>query len=73
MDFPSERFKIVTKRVPDAIRYCDRSVVFGRMLQAVGIRLVCGIVGDVQQVAEAFVCDRLDAPCFNKPGFKFDT
>jgi predicted Fe-Mo cluster-binding NifX family protein len=66
----SERFEIVKKLNPDAVICCGISDVFDRMLQAAGIRLVCGIAGDVQQVAEAFLCNRLDAPCFRMPGFK---
>jgi len=66
----SERFEIVKKLNPDAVICCGISDVFDRMLQAAGIRLICGIAGDVQQVAEAFLGNRLDAPCFRMPGFK---
>ena len=52
---PSERFEIVKKLNPDAVICCGISDVFDRMLQAAGIRLICGIAGDVQQVAEAFL------------------
>ena len=68
----AERFEIVKKLNPDAIICCGISEAFDRMFQATGIRLICGIVGDVQQVAEAFLCNRLDAPCFWMPGFKSD-
>jgi predicted Fe-Mo cluster-binding NifX family protein len=67
---PSERMEMVKKLNPDAIICCAVSDVFDRMLQAAGISLICGIVGDVQQVAEAFLDNRLDAPCFRMPGFK---
>ena len=66
----SERFEIVKKLNPDAVICCGISDVFDRMLQGAGIRLICGIAGDVQQVAEAFLCNGLDAPCFRMPGFK---
>ena len=67
---PSERMEIVRKLNPDAVICCGISERFDRMLQATGIRLICGIAGDVQQVAEAYICNRLDAPCFRMPGFK---
>jgi predicted Fe-Mo cluster-binding NifX family protein len=67
---PSERLEILKKLNPDAVICCGISEVFDRMLQAASIRLVCGIAGDVQQVVEAFLCNRLDAPCFRMPGFK---
>jgi len=66
----SERFEIVKKLNPDAVICCGVSDVFDRMFQAAGIRLICGIAGNVQQVAEAFLYDRLNAPCFRMPGFK---
>ena len=68
----SQRFEIVKKLNPDAIICCGISEVFDRMIQTAGIRLICGIVGDVQQVAEAFIFNRLEAPCFQMPGFKSD-
>jgi predicted Fe-Mo cluster-binding NifX family protein len=68
----SERFDIVKKLDPDAIICCGISEAFDRMLQTAGVRLICGIAGDVQQVAEAFLCNRLDAPRFRMPGFKSD-
>jgi predicted Fe-Mo cluster-binding NifX family protein len=66
----SERFEVVKKLNPDAIICCGISDVFDRILKAAGIRLICGIAGDVQQVAEAFLSNRLDAPHFRMPGFK---
>jgi predicted Fe-Mo cluster-binding NifX family protein len=68
----SQRFEIIKKINPDTVICCGISDAFDRMLQAANIKLVCGIVGDVQQVAEAFLCNRLDAPCFKMPGLKAD-
>ncbi len=67
---PSERFEIVKKLKPDAIICCGISEVFDRTLQSAGIRLISGIAGDVEQVAEAFLCNRIDDPCFRMPGYK---
>lgn len=67
---PSERFEIVKKLKPDAIICCGISEVFDKMLQSAGIRLISGIAGDVEQVAEAFLCNRIDDPCFRMPGYK---
>ena len=66
----SERFEIVKKLNPDAIICCGISEVFDRMLQSAGIRLISGIAGDVEQVVEAFLCNRIDDPCFRMPGYK---
>ena len=66
----SERFEIVKKLDLDAIICCGISEVFDRMLQSAGIRLISGIAGDVEQVVEAFLCNRIDDPCFRMPGYK---
>ena len=66
----SERFEVIKKMSPNAIICCGISEVFDKMLQSVGIRLICGIVGEVDQVVEAFLCNRIDAPCFRMPGYK---
>ena len=67
---PSERFEIVKKLKPDAIICCGISEVFDKMLQSAGIKLISGIAGDVGQVAEAFLSNRIDDPCFRMPGYK---
>ncbi len=67
---PSERFEIVKKLKPDAIICCGISEVFDKMLQSAGIRLISGIAGDVGQIAEAFLSNRIDDPCFRMPGYK---
>ena len=67
---PSERFEIVKKLKPDAVICCGISEVFDKMLQSAGIRLISGIAGDVGQIAEAFLSNRIDDPCFRMPGYK---
>jgi len=66
----SERFKIVKNLNPDAIICCGISEVFDKMLQSAGIRLISGIAGDVEQVTEAFLSNRIDDPSFRMPGYK---
>ena len=66
----SERFEIVKNLNPDAIICCGISEVFDKMLQSAGIRLISGIAGDVEQVTEAFLSNRIDDPCFRMPGYK---
>jgi predicted Fe-Mo cluster-binding NifX family protein len=39
-----------------------------RMLESSGVHVITGIVGDVEDVLEAFVSNRLDAPEFSMPG-----
>ena len=65
-----ERFEIVKNLNPDAIICCGISEVFDKMLQSAGIRLISGIAGDVEQVAEAFLSNRIDDPSFRMPGYK---
>lgn len=65
-----ERFETIKKLKPDAVICCGISEVLDRRLQSAGIRLISGIAGDVEQVAEAFLSNRLDAPCFRMPGYK---
>ena len=66
----SERFEIVKNLKPDAIICCGISEVFDKMLQSADIRLISGIVGDVEQVTEAFLSNRIDDPQFRMPGYK---
>ncbi len=49
-----ERFSLIQKIHPNVIICCGISDVFDRMLQTADIRLVCGIAGEVDKVAEAF-------------------
>ena len=67
---PSERFEIVKNMNPDAIICCGISDVFDKMIQSAGIRLISGIAGDVEEVAKAFLSNRIDDPCFRMPGYK---
>ena len=67
---PSERLEIVKRLNSDVIICCGISEGFDRMLQSAGIRLISGIAGDVEQVAEAFLCNRINDPCFRMPGYK---
>ncbi len=66
----SNRFEIIKNLKPDAIICCGISDVFDKMLKSAGIRLISGIAGDVEQVAEAFLSNRIDEPCFRMPGYK---
>ena len=66
----SERFEIVKNLNPDAIICCGISEVFDKMLQSADIRLISGIAGDVEQVTEAFLSNRIDDPQFRMPGYK---
>ena len=68
----SERFEIVKNLKPDAIICCGISEVFDKMLQSAGIRLISGIAGDVEEVTEAFLSNRIDDPRFRMPGYKED-
>ena len=68
----SERFEIVKHLNPDAIICCGISEVFDKMIQSAGIKLISGIAGDVEEVAEAFLSNRIDDPCFRMPGYKED-
>ena len=66
----SERLEILKKINPDAVICCGISNVLYHMLQAIDIQLLCGIVGDVDEVLEAYFCRKLDEPCFRMPGYK---
>jgi len=68
----SERFEILKNLSPDVIICCGISEVLDKMLQSAGIRLISGIAGDVEQVAEAFLRNRIDDSCFRMPGYKED-
>jgi len=53
----------------DVIICCAVSEVMDKMLRAAGIQLVCGIVGDINLVLKAYLCNKLDDACFHMPGF----
>jgi len=65
-----ERFESIRRLNPSVLICCGISEEFDRLIRTTNVRLVCGIAGDVQQVAEAFIDNRLDAPCFQMPGLK---
>jgi len=66
----AKRFELIQKAKLNVIICCGISDVFDRMLQTTDIQLICGIAGRVDQVAEAFICDKIDDPCFWMPGYK---
>jgi len=66
----SERFEIVKKLNPDVIICCGISDILDNLLQSTGVRLISGIVGDVEQVTEAFLGNRINDPCFRMPGYR---
>ena len=43
---------------------------FYKMISNAEISTIMGIVGEVNQVIAAFICSRLDEPCFCMPGYK---
>ncbi|MBC2713296.1 MAG: hypothetical protein HGJ94_20555 [Desulfosarcina sp.] len=69
-NFPlHERFDQMKKAAIDVVICCAISDVLDGMLQATDIQLLCGIVGDVDQVLEAFFCNKLDDSYFRMPGY----
>jgi len=46
---------------------CGISEVFHTLLRPIGIQLNCGIVGEVDKILKAYLCDRLDDPRFFMP------
>jgi predicted Fe-Mo cluster-binding NifX family protein len=63
-----ERLYWMKKAKINVIICCAVTDVLDKMIQSAGIALVCGIIGDVDQVIEAFFSNGLDAPRFQMPG-----
>lgn len=67
---PSARFEIMKKLNLDTIICSGISEAFDRMLQSAGIKIICGIAGEVEKIIEAFRCDRIECSSFRMPGYK---
>lgn len=67
---PSTRFEILKKLNLNTIICSGISEAFDRMLQSVGIKIICGIAGEVEKIVEAFRCDRVECSTFRMPGYK---
>jgi len=66
----SERVNLIKKLNIDVIICCAVSEVLNHMLTSTDIRIICGIMGDVDQILDAFLYDQLDNPDFHMPGYK---
>jgi predicted Fe-Mo cluster-binding NifX family protein len=65
----AERFNMIKKMNVNVIICCAISEVMDHMIQGAEIQLICGIVGDVNQVLSAYLSNRLNAPSFHMPGY----
>ena len=66
----SARFEILKKLNLDTIICSGISEVFDKMLQSAGIKIICGIAGEVEKVIDAFICNRVDCSSLRMPGYK---
>ena len=63
-----ERFNLIKKAKIDVIICCAVSDVLYKLIQTAGLKLISGIIGDVDLVLEAFFSNALNAPRFQMPG-----
>lgn len=63
-----ERFNLIKKMNVNVIICCAISEVMDHMIHGTDIQLICGIVGDVNQVLAAHLSNQLDDASFNMPG-----
>ena len=63
-----ERFNLIKKMNVNVIICCAISEVMDYMIHGTDIQLICGIVGDVNQVLAAHLSNQLDDASFNMPG-----
>jgi predicted Fe-Mo cluster-binding NifX family protein len=63
----TDRCQFIRKIKVNVLICCGISDILDTMLQSAGVRLICGIVGNVEQVVSAFLNDRLNDPCFHMP------
>lgn len=64
-----ERFSLIQKMSVNVVICCAVSEEMDRMIQGTDIRLICGIVGDVDKVLDAYQSDGLNDAAFHMPGF----
>jgi predicted Fe-Mo cluster-binding NifX family protein len=63
-----ERFNLTKKMNVNVIICCAISEMMDHMIHGTDIQLICGIVGDVQQVLAAYLSNQLDDASFHIPG-----
>ena len=66
----AERFSIIKNLEVNCVICGGISDVFHNMLHGHRIGVIPGRAGAVEQVLQAYLCDRLDQPCFLMPGYK---
>lgn len=66
----SDRYHLMKKAEIDVIICCGISDVLFSMLASTDMQLICGIIGDVDEVLAAFLSDRLGEPSFRMPGYE---
>ena len=64
-----DRFRLIHKAGIDVIICSGVSEVLHRMLESTEIKLICGIIGDVDRVLKAFLNNGLDHSSFHMPGY----
>ncbi len=65
----AERFSLMKKMNVNVIICCAISEVADHMIKGTKIQLICGIVGDVNQVLSAYLSNRLNESSFHMPGY----
>lgn len=65
-----ERLKMLKKLSVCKVICGGISDGFYKMISSAGISVIVGIAGEVDQVLNAFRCNRLGEPCFYMPGYK---
>jgi len=65
----AERVNLKKKMNVNMIICCAVSEVMAHMIQGAGIQLICGIVGDVDKVLDAYFSNHLDDDSFHMPGY----
>ena len=64
-----ERVNLMKKMTVNVIICCAISEVADHMIKGTKIQLICGIVGDVNQVLSAYLSNRLNESSFHMPGY----
>ena len=64
-----ERLKLLKKSGVDTVICGAISDGFYKLLANADLSMIIGIVGEVNQVLNAFKCNRLNDPCFYMPGY----
>ncbi|MFH1102986.1 MAG: hypothetical protein V1714_04380 [Pseudomonadota bacterium] len=63
-----ERIETISRLEVRKVICAAISETMSRLMEGKKIGLVCGVVGELEKIIQAYLCDQLDDACFSMPG-----